>query len=380
MSMLQFVQNEKPFTLGVEWELQVIDTDSGQLTPRALNILDSVGDPHFVKELFQSTLEINTDVCASVQEVEANFKSLLPKLLPACETFRVRYATTGTHPVSHFMERVITPTPRYYELIDRNQWLARRTAVYGLHVHIGMRSGDHCAEMNNFFLRFVPHLVALSASSPFWSGVLTGLYSTRLTMYESMPTAGLPYIYDHWADFEQLIQSLLKARSIQSLKDLWWDMRPSPRYGTLELRICDGPATMAELLALVAFIHTLALWHDRNRDEWNHNLRKPLKTWVLRDNKWRSMRHGLEADLITSNDGDFKPLREDIEAWLERLSPIFLELGYDTYLGYLHAILRHGNSADRQMRLFEETKNLIEVVRLNVRDFERGIPEDWKLN
>ena len=375
--MLEFKKNDPPFSLGVEWELQVVDQQTGHLTPKALTILENIDDPHFVKELFQSTLEINTDICADALAVEENFKQLLPLLEPTKDVFRVRYATTGTHPFSHFMERLVTPTPRYYDMIDRNQWIARRMAVYGLHVHIGTRSGDHCIVLKNFFLRFVPHLIALSASSPFWSGILTGLSSSRLTMYESLPTAGFPYDFQDWQAFESLIQSLIRSKSIQTLKDLWWDMRPSPKYGTLELRICDGPATLAELLGLVAFVHCLAIWHDENEAAWAQTSMHAVKRWVLRENKWRAIRHGMNAEIIISNDGDWKPLKEDLEEWLERLNPIMERLDYQKYLGYLRMILVHGNSADRQARLFEQTKNLIEVIRLNVREFERQAPECW---
>ncbi len=375
---MEFKQNKSPFTLGVEWELQVLDSSGYHLTPKALAILDGIKDPHFVKELFQSTLEINTDVCGDVHDVRRNFESFLPMLNPFRERMGVCFASTGTHPVSHFMDRLITPTRRYYEMIDRNQWLVRRMAVYGLHIHLGMLSGDHCINMQNFFLHLSPHLIALSASSPFWGGIHTGLASARLTMYESMPTAGVPYQFENWQSFERLVDSLMRAKSIQSLKDLWWDFRPSPAYGTLEIRICDSPATLAELLALTAFIHTAAHWYQDHQEEWLQHPGHTFPNWVARENKWRAMRFGLDADIVTSADGDYCSLRTSLEEWIQRLKPYYDKLGYNEYLTDLQLIINYGNSAARQTMLFQLHQHLTAVALNNIQEFEAGLPLTWK--
>ncbi|NUQ26508.1 MAG: YbdK family carboxylate-amine ligase [Saprospiraceae bacterium] len=374
---MDFKQNDSPFTLGVEWELQVIDSSSYQLTPKALGILDAIDDPHFVKELFQSTLEINTDICQDVHDVRRNFEDFLPLLDPFRDRLGVSFASTGTHPISHFMDRLITPTRRYYEMIDRNQWLVRRMAVYGLHVHLGMLSGDHCINMQNFFLHLSPHLIALSASSPFWGGTHTGLASTRLTMYESMPTAGVPYQFESWKEFEILVDSLMRAKSIHSLKDLWWDFRPSPSYGTLEIRICDSPATLAELLALTAFIHTAAFWFQDHQEEWLQDPAHKFPNWVARENKWRAMRFGLEAEIVTSASGDYCSLRASLDEWLQRLQPYYDRLGYEDYLKSLHYMILEGNSASRQTMLYQLHHHLTAVALNNMQEFEARMPLTW---
>jgi carboxylate-amine ligase, YbdK family len=181
-------------TLGVELEFQVLDKNTLQLAPRAHEIIDRVNDKKITHEFFQSTLEVITGICKNVQEVSDDFIQSLDKVHKAANELGLELASTGTHPQADYRDRLITDSPRYGELIDRNQWLIRRMAVYGMHIHFGMRTGDECIRYNNFFLHFVPHLIALSASSPFWQKMDTGLVSCRPTTYESLPTAGMPYI------------------------------------------------------------------------------------------------------------------------------------------------------------------------------------------
>ncbi|MCI0750389.1 MAG: YbdK family carboxylate-amine ligase, partial [Flammeovirgaceae bacterium] len=249
---LLFHENSETLTLGVELELQVLDRQALLLTPRAHEIIDHLSVPQLKHEFFQSTLEVITGICKDVHQAERELFANIQQVKKAAENLNLKISSTGTHPEADYRDRLVTPSPRYHELMDRNQWIIRRMAVYGMHIHIAMRAGDECIRFHNFFLNFVPHLIALSASSPFWQRMQTGLACSRPTMYESMPTSGMPYIVKKWKSFQNLYKSLVRTGSIDSMRDLWWDLRPSPKYGTLELRICDEPATLQEAMAIVA--------------------------------------------------------------------------------------------------------------------------------
>lgn len=372
MDDLRF-QSAGELTLGAEIELQIIDPVTLNLTPRADELLGHAS--HFPKlkpEFYLSTLEINTDKCRDVHEVAQDLSASYEQLFALSEATGVQFSTTGCHPFSRYADCVITPSERYNELIDRNQWLTRRMTVYGLHVHIGMKDGDDCMRFNNFFLYFMPHLLALSASSPFWQGDDTGLASCRPTTYEALPTAGQPYPANSWSEFEILYHSLIKCDAIRSLKDLWWDMRPSPGFGTLEIRVCDGPATLEEATAIVAFIHLLAHWF-RDHGNWLDRFQPPTR-WVARENKWRVMRYGLEANLVAGIDGTIKRVDDDIREWLDKLAPYIQTLGYQPYVDTLLAILQHGNSSQRQRAVYQATGSLEAVVRHNVAEFKARRP------
>lgn len=249
--------------------------------------------------------------------------------------------------------------------------------VYGLHVHIGMASGDDCIRFNNFFMNFVPHLLALSASSPFWHGMDTGLSSCRPTTYEALPTAGQPYHVKTWKEFERLYESLKRCDSIQGMKDLWWDIRPSPHYGTLEIRVCDGCATLAETLAIVAFIHCLAKWFQEN-GEWLEEVQYPLY-WISRENKWRVIRHGLEAKLVMNAEGKTKLLRDDLNEWIKKLTPYIQQMGYQEYISTLEKIMQYGTSSQRQLKIYQETQDFQKITHLNIQEFEAMYPS-WTEN
>ncbi len=355
-------------TLGAEIELQIIDPQSFNLASRAEEIFKKAQGLERIKpELYLSTVEINTDKCENVHEVEEDLREYYDHIERIGGELEVKFATTGCHPFARYDNAEITPSPRYNDMIDRNQWLLRRQTVYGLHVHIGMKSGDDCIRFNNFFAGFTAHLLALSASSPFWQGRDTGLASCRPTTFEALPTAGQPYNVRNWREFESLYYTLKKCDSIRSLKDLWWDLRPSPNYGTLEIRVCDGPATLDEALAITAYIHLLAHWF-RDNGSWLEQV-PPPSHWQLRENKWRVMRHGLEARLVKSLDGDTKMVRDDIGEWLEKLAPYIEKLGYGKYVETIRNIMSNGNSSARQRAIYEKTASLEEVSKFNTEEF-----------
>lgn len=361
-------------TLGVEIELQLINPETLELSPKAEELLKAAAhvNKKIKQEFYLSTVEINTDKCENVQDVEEDLSKSFDDIGKIADSLNITLATTGCHPSSRYSDCVITSSKRYNELIDRNQWLTRRMTVYGLHVHIGMKSGDDAIRFNNFFLHFIPHLLALSASSPFWQGEDTGLSSCRPTTYESLPTAGHPYRVKNWREFEDLYHTLKKCKAINSLKDLWWDIRPSPSYGTLEIRACDGLATLSETLALVSFIHLLAHWFV-DHGSWLEQV-PTSPSWLSRENKWRAIRRGLEANLVTDVEGNTKPIKQDILEWLDKLAPYEKKLGYQTYIKDLRNIIENGNSSVRQRKVFAINKSLEDVVKFNVQEFLERTP------
>jgi carboxylate-amine ligase len=369
---LEFNASKTPLSLGVELELQVLDEETLLLTPRAQDILHFLDNKKFAKEFFQSTIEIVTGICNSVTEVRTDLQESLQAVLKAAKKLGLRIASTGTHAEADYRDRMITPSPRYHELADRNQWLIRRMAVYGMHIHIGMPSADEAIRFNNFMLHFVPHVLALSASSPFWQRMDTGLAAARPTMYESMPTSGMPYVVKDWKQFQRLYASLIRTSSIGSMKDLWWDIRPSPTFGTVELRICDQPATLEEVCCIVAFVHLLAHWYFDHAAEWEAK-HKTIQRWILRENKWRAIRFGLKASILSRSNKKPVQLSEDIEFWLTVLEPYAQKLNYVEDIKNIRTIMKEGNSSMRQHKMYAASNDLHEVTKFNVLEFERGL-------
>jgi carboxylate-amine ligase len=360
-------------TLGVELELQIVDAKTCALSPKASELLEALKPASKVKpELYRDMIELNTGICQDARKAEDDLAVTMDAVAAAGKDLGICFASTGSHPMSSYSDVDIFPAERYSDLIDRNQWLTRRWKVYGLHVHIGMESGDECIRFNNFFLMLLPHLLALSASAPFWGNQDTGLATCRPTIYEALPTAGLPYIVQSWNEFTALCGALRKAKAIASLKDLWWDVRPSPSFGTLEIRVCDSPATLAETAAIVAFIHALAHWF-RNHGEWLTQVPQPPH-WLMRENKWRVIRHGLEADLVTNLDGGNRPVRDDILAWIDKIDSIAQGLGYDTHVETLRTICAKGNSSARQRAVFARNRSLEDVMAFNARELRERRP------
>ncbi|NUN07061.1 MAG: YbdK family carboxylate-amine ligase [Bdellovibrio sp.] len=361
------------FSLGVEVELQIIHPESRNLHPISPEILQewSLAGPHLKPEIFQSMLEIDTPICKSVQEVEEELLLTGRELLRICKKNGVRLAANGTHPFARWQNRVFYPAERYQNLIERNQHIARRLMIYGLHVHLGTRNGEHCIEMMNEFLYYLPHLLALSASSPYWTGNDTGLASSRITVFEAHPAGGHPCRVENWQDFEDIVGKLMHSNSIQSYKDIWWDIRPSPHFGTLEIRICDGVPGIRRTSRLVAFIHLLARHIQRRLDQGD---RRPLPAdWMIRENKWRAARSGLDAEILLDNEGRTKPAVTDILDLLADMKDDSQALGYTQYIQDLINIDMKTPSYQQQRNVFSQNESLEDVVDYLCDVFEKDL-------
>lgn len=371
---LYFAPSE-PLTLGVEIELQLLDQETLDLTPKSPEVLarlTNLGD-RVKAEIFQSMIELNTKICRNADEVRVDLSETMKAVDEVAKELGIRIASTGTHPFARYSDRILYPAARYVELIDRNQWIARRLMIFGMHVHVGMRNGEHAIQMTNALLHYLPMLLALSSSSPYWHAEDTELASSRITFFEALPTGGHPCEVKSWDDFTDLYAKLFNCGAIRSPKDLWWDIRPSPEFGTIEFRICDGLATLDETVALTAFIHSLCIFVDRQLSEGR--IFSPPPDWIMRENKWRASRWGLDTRLIVNSNGDTEDLRELIKQLIVRLRPVVRDLNYESEFLFLKDLLIKGTSSQRQ-RAFASGKNqdYRAITDFNAREFDARTP------
>lgn len=365
-------------TLGVEVEVQLVDRSTKDLTRAAASILErasGITDLHLKSELTEAMVEINTEICASVREVGESLARQLGELRVLAWAQGLEIAISGTHPFQDWRERRIFPEKRYLQLLEKFQWLARRWTTFGMHVHVGIRDGDRAIAILNGLINYIPHLLALSASSPFWGGTDTGLVSSRAAVTESFPTGGLPPFLPSWKEFEKYFEVLTATGALGSIKDIYWDIRPHFDFGTIEVRIFDGIPTLRETLALVALVQCLVVWID---DQLEKGGRSPQirmqRYWMAPENKWQAVRYGLEGQLITREGEERKSLREEVEKLVEILKPVSISLGCSEELLSVREILRSGTSAARQRQVFAETGSLKAVEDALIAELKENRP------
>ena len=359
--------------MGVELELQIIDAATKNLVSGAPRILArSEPDIHIKPELIESTIELNTDICADVAAVRRELSGRLGRLLALCDGLGYEVASAGTHPFAKWSEQRVTSKERYTMLVERCQWPARRLMIFGLHVHVGVEGGEKAIAIVNALTTYLPHLLALSASSPFFNSIDTGLASCRVKVFESLPTAGLPYRLANWAEFQRLMTTLINANAIESIREVWWDVRPHPDFGTVEVRICDGLSTLDNVIAMTAMIQALVVWLG---DQYDEGVYLPLlRHWIVQENKWRASRWSLDADLIVDEDGHLERLSDSVEALIETLAPVATRLGCAEELAGVGAIIRKVPSYKRQRQLYQETGQFVPVVEAMVKELRESVP------
>jgi len=350
-------------SLGVEWELELVDTETRQLRSGASDILAELSPagehPKAKHELLESTLEVITGVCGTVAEATGDLAGTIAELVPLAEARGLALMCSGTHPLTDWQTQSISPDPRYAKLIEDMQWLARRLQIFGVHVHVGVRSPDKAIAIVNALTAYVPHFLALSASSPYWVGADTGLASARSKVFEGLPTAGLPYQLSGWPQFEEYMETLISTGTIASIKEVWWDIRPHPTFGTVELRVCDGLPTLHEVGMVAALSQCLVETLDREIDK-GYTLPTP-KGWVVRENKWRAARRGLDAEIITE-DGTVRPVREALADLVHELRPTAQRLGCESELERVLGVVEGGASYQRQRAVAAASGGDLSVV------------------
>jgi glutamate---cysteine ligase / carboxylate-amine ligase len=361
-------------TLGVEWELQLIDAHTRALRQEAREVLAALpeltagnGTPKLRHELMQSTIELATGICSTVAEAKEDLAGTIVQLQRVTSARDMLLTCAGTHPFSDWRDAKMAPVPRYAELVEQMQWLVRRIELFSVQVHVGLADGSRAIPIINALSGYLPHFLALTASSPYWKGEDTGLASIRAVIFGELPTAGPPHRLSNWKEFEDYMDTLLRAGTIRSIKEVWWDIRPHPDFGTIEIRICDGVPTLREIGMVAALsqclVQMLSLQIDRG-----YGLPSP-PTWVVRDNKWRATRYGLDAIVITDDSGATAPMRDELYELVRELEPIADRLGCGSELAVVSEVLDQGASYERQRAVIADGGALTEVVDALVTEF-----------
>lgn len=351
------------FTIGVEEEFQIVDPATWELRSHVAELLasggPSLGD-QIKREMHQSIVEVGTPICADVAQLEAEVVRGRAELCAAADRVGLAIAAAGTHPFSNWVDQVISPGERYQHIIEEQQQLARSLLIFGLHVHVAVPDRATAIDLMNAARYFLPHLLALSTSSPFWMGRDTGLKSYRTAIFRRFPRTGIPDHFGSWSEYENYLNLLVDLHCIDDGKKIWWDIRPHPTFGTLEFRVCDVPTRVEETLALAAIIQAIVVKLHRLYSR-NMGFRLYRRAFI-EENKWRAARWGLDGMLIDFGKRAEVPMRRLALELLELIDDVVDDLGSRRLIAYLDTILREGTSADRQLRVYRETGNLRAVV------------------
>jgi carboxylate-amine ligase len=365
--------------VGIEWEIGCVDRRSGELAPAAPALLARLGGgtetfPHVTTELLTNTIEIVSAPHHRVRDAVADLARLVERVGGLAEPMGVDLISSGTHPFSQWFQQQVTPgKPRYDTLIDRTRWWGRQMMIWGVHVHVAVEDRRKVLPIIDGLLTYLPHFQALSASSPFWAGENTGYASNRALMFQQLPTAGLPPQFTEWAEYEALVADLTHTGVIEELNELRWDIRPSPRWGTIEVRTFDGISTAREIGAITALTQCLVEHLSRELDA-GRDVPK-LQPWFVRENKWRSARYGMDAIIIRNAAGDEQLVTKDLDRLMPVLEPIAEALGCSAELADLQSIVDRGASYQRQLRVAAANDGSLKaVVSSLVRELREGLP------
>jgi carboxylate-amine ligase len=365
-----------PFTLGVEEEFQIVDPATWDLRSHVSELLVSgttaFGD--LIKpELHQSIVEVGTKICSNVAELAEEVIRTRQELAGAAERVGLRIAAAGTHPFADWKDQVLSPGQRYENIVEELQQLARSLLIFGLHVHVGMPDQETAIELMNEARYFLPHLLALSTSSPFWMGRDTGLKSFRTTVFRRFPRTGIPSHFGSWGEYSNHVQLLTETHCIDDGKRIWWDLRPHPAFGTLEFRICDVPTRPRDTIAIAALAQAIIvkLYRLRSRNFGFRIYRRAL----IEENKWRAARWGIDGSLIDFGKRTEVPMRQLALELLEFVDDVVDDLGSRREVEHVHAILRDGTSAERQAAVYQASGDLATVVKALVDETRTSVEQ-----
>ena len=363
-------------TLGVELELGLVDLSTGGLVGAAAQVLERLADGPMEEkvkhELFQCTVEVITGVCDTVEQARTDLETSLCALRVVTDAAGLGVIGSGSHPFSDWRDLEVSPGERYAHLIDTIQWPARRLAINGVHFHVGVPSGPDSIKVVRSLAYHLPLFLAAAASSPYWLGSDTGMASSRTKVFEGLPTAGLPPRLADWQEFESLMDGLLAAEVITSIREIWWDCRPHPDFGTVELRMCDGITNLDDVAALAALAQCLVA---SMLDRLAAGEQLPdAPEWVVRENKWLASRHGLDSSFIVDGAGHRTPAVELLATLIDDLVPTAARLGCSDELAAVHTLVARGPSYRRQRRIVADGGTLGDVVRALVDEHRHGAP------
>jgi carboxylate-amine ligase len=364
-------------TLGVEWEFALVDKTSRDLSNTASELFTAAGPrlanpARLHKELLRNTVEVVTGVNHTVGEAVAELRRTLETVVPVADELGVDLYGGGTHPFASWDRQQLTEGHRYEELINRTQWWGRQMLIWGVHVHVGMPVQERVMPVLSSLLNQYPHLLSLSGSSPIWAGTDTGYASNRAMMFQQLPTAGLPFQFERWSEFERFAEDQLVTGVIEELSEIRWDLRPATHLGTLENRVCDGLSNFDDLTGLVALMHCLVV--DLDTRLAAGECLPTLPPWHVQENKWRAARYGLDAIVILDADNQERLVTDDLADLVERLAPVADRLGCTDELALVSDIPARGASYQRQRAVAERTGgDLVAVVDSVVTELRDGL-------
>lgn len=353
----------KHFTLGVEEEYMVIDPNTRELKSHEQKIVtegQKIIKDKVKAEMHQAVVEVGTDICNDIEEAFNDVTALRTTISGIADSLGFKMGAAGTHPFSHWESQLITDHVRYREIVNEMQEAARSNLIFGLHVHVGMPSKEMAVHIANSARYFLPHVFALSTNSPFWEGRLTGFKSFRTKVFDKFPRTGIPDYFDSYSSYENYVNILIKTNCIDNAKKIWWDLRVHPFFGTVEFRICDVPLTIDDTIAITAIFQCLCAKLYKLRSQNLNFMIYPRA--LVNENKWRASRYGIDGQLIDFGKEEEVNTRVLIYELLDFIDDVADDLGARDGLKLVQKILDGGTGADRQLKVFEETKNLVSVA------------------
>ncbi|WJZ03723.1 glutamate--cysteine ligase [Corynebacterium freiburgense] len=358
-----FNSSPKP-TLGIEWEVALVDPITRDLAPCADAVIARVNEAHpeihLEKEFLKNTVEIVTGVHSNVPDAVAELRNGLSAVIEAAKQERVRVWASGSHPFSDWRTQPVSDKEIYKEIIERTQYWGRQMLIWGIHVHVGISDAERVWPIINALMTHYPHLLVLSASSPAWNGLDTGYASNRTMLYQQLPTAGAPFGFVDWAQWSEYMSDQAISGVINHTGAMHFDIRPAGKWGTIEVRVADATSTLRELSAVVALTHCLVVYYDRLIDRGEKL--PSLQPWHIAENKWRAARYGLDAEIIVSRQTDEVLVKDDLIRMAGLLTPLARELGCEKEIAYIPSLIERGAAYQRQRELYESTGSWKAVV------------------
>ncbi len=369
------MSNVPSLSIGIEEEYQTIDPETRQLRSHIEMELIEKGRKvlreRVKPEMHQSVVEVGTGVCKNIKEAKEDIKQLRREMVSLAHQHGLRLAAAATHPFADWRNQEIYPDERYHTIVEDMQTVARSNLIFGLHVHIGVEDRETAIHIMNAARYFVPHILALSTNSPFWLGMNTGLKSYRCKVFDKFPRVNLPDYFPSYSEFDNYVKLLIKTGCIDNAKKIWWDIRPHPNFPTLEFRMCDLPMRADETIAIAALIQaTVAkLYKLYSMNQGFRLYRRSL----LMENKWRAVRYGLDGKMIDFGKQTEVPAKDLIYEYLHLVDDVVDSLGSRDEINYIYRMLQEGTGADRQLRIFQQTGDLKQVVDYIIQETESGL-------
>jgi len=366
------------FTLGIEEEFQIVDPQTRELKSHVSEILDEgkmlLGEK-IKPEMIQSMIEVGTGVCANIQEAREDITKLRCVISMLARKKGMEIVAASTHPFSKWSEQKIFDDERYEFLVEELQMVARSLLIFGLHVHVGIADKDRQIHLMNAARYFLPHVLAMTTSSPFWLGHNTGLKSYRSEVFKKFPRTDIPDHFESHASYQSYVDLLIKMNCIDNAKKIYWDIRPHPFFPTLEFRVCDIPTRVDDTIAVAALFQAIIAKLNQMLDKnWGFRL---YNRRLIQENKWRAIRYGLEGKLLDLGKQKEVPVKDLIYELLDFVDDVVDELDSRKEIEHIHTILARGTSADEQLKVYHESgDNFLPVVDMLIKNTLENVPEN----